>query len=305
MDGSTSVVDQGWVAITPIHSAYRFIGVIVNDAAITRAPLDETRQEILAVFCSFLGSLYEHKRVEDEMLRALEREKELNELKSRFTSMISHELRTPLASIQLASDLLLSYYDRQTDETRISHLRKIQGHVNHMTDMIEDVLTYSNAEQRGLQIQPKSLDLYAFCEETIAEIRLIHPNYVLEFEAETADGWTGEFDPKLMRQAVTNLLLNAVKYSSPNTEIRLSLQRDQHDLMLQVADHGIGIPEEDRARIFDVFYRAKNSGNVPGTGLGLALVRQIAEAHKGMIICESEVGVGTTFSFRIPFFNAT
>ena len=183
VDGHTVVVDQGWIAITPIHSAYRFIGVIVNDAAITKAPFDETKQEILAVFSSFLGSLYEHKRVEDEMRRALEREKELNELKSRFTSMISHELRTPLASIQLASDLLMRYYDRQTDEMRMSHLQKIQGQVKHLTEMIEDVLTYSNADQLGLQIQPVALDLHAFCAEIVAEIRLTHADYDLMFEA--------------------------------------------------------------------------------------------------------------------------
>ncbi len=305
VDGHVAMVDHGWIVITPIHSAYRFIGVMVNDTAITKAPLDEIKQEVLAVFCSFLGSLYEHKRVEDEMRRALEREKELNELKSRFTSMISHELRTPLASIQLASDLLLRYYDRQTDETRQTHLHKIQGQVKHMTDMIEDVLVYAHAEQLGLQLQPKVLDLYALCTEVITETRLMHPNHKLEFEASTAENWTGELDPKLMRQAITNLLLNAVKYSDPGSTIRLSLERDQQDLILQVIDHGIGIPEEDRARVFDVFYRAKNAGNVSGTGLGLTLVRQIAEAHNGVIFCESEVGVGTTFSLRIPCFNAS
>ncbi len=304
VDGRAVVVDHGWIAITPIYSAYRVIGVVVNDAAISKAPLDEIKQEILAVFCSFLGNLYEHKRVEDEIRRALEREKELNELKSRFTSMISHELRTPLASIQLASDLLMRYYDRQTDEMRMTHLQKIQGQVKHLTGMIEDVLTYSNAEQLGMQMHTTALDLHDFCAEIIGETRLTHPDYRLEFEA-AAGNWTGEFDPKLMRQAVTNLLLNAVKYSEPGSEIRLSLRRDESDVVLQVTDHGIGIPEEDQASVFDVFYRAKNAGNAPGTGLGLALVRQIAEAHKGLIACESEVGVGTTFTFRMPFFNAS
>ena len=196
VDGQAQSVGHGWIAITPIQSAYRFVGVMVNDTAITKAPLAEIRQEILAVFCSFLGSLYEHKRVEDEMRRALEREKELNELKSRFTSMISHELRTPLASIQLASDLLMRYYDRQTDETRLTHLRKIQGQVNHLTDMIEDVLTYSNAEQLGLQVQPKMLDLYALCADIVGETRLLHPNYRLEFEAETPAEWIGRIRPQ-------------------------------------------------------------------------------------------------------------
>ncbi len=302
-DGQAITVDRGWVVMTPIQSAYRFVGILVNDAMITKAPLDEIQQEIVAVFCSFLGSLYEHKRVEEEMRRALEREKELNELKSRFTSMISHELRTPLASIQLSSELLMRYYSQQTEEARHKHLEKIRGQVKHMTSMIEDVLTFSNAEQVGLQFQPRIVDLRGLCAEISAEIRLTNPDHPIEFTVTGAENWRGEIDPKLMRQAVTNLLLNAVKYSDADTTISFMLERDQQDAVLRVVDHGIGIPEVDRARIFDVFYRAQNASMIAGMGLGLAMVRQIAGAHKGLVVCESEMNVGTTFIFRIPFFN--
>lgn len=303
-DGTTMVdLSDGWVAVTPIHSAYRFIGVFYNDTAISRTPLDEIQQEILAIYCSMLGSLYEHKRVEDEVRRALERERELSELKTRFTSMISHELRTPLASIQLASDLLKGYNDRLTDEARDQYLGKIQAQVRHLTSLLEDVLTYTKSEQVGLQLQPKATDLQALCVDLCAELRVTHPSHQLVFEvAPAAENWTVLVDPKLMRQAVMNLLTNAIKYSAEGTTVTLALDREERDAVIGVADQGIGISETDMPHIYEVFYRGKNVSTIAGTGLGLPLVRQIAEAHHGFVYCESKLGVGTTFTLRVPVF---
>ncbi len=301
-DGKRVVVGHGWLVMTPIRSAYRFVGVMVNDANLTGAPLDPILQEIVAMYCSFLGSLYEHKRVEEEIRRALDREKELSELKSRFTSMISHELRTPLASIQLASDLLKTFHDRLTEESRVRHLDNIQGQVRHLTAMLEDVLTFTKAEQIGLTLQLKTIDLSKFCTELSEEVGAANPTYQVAFSACPAD-WTVSADPKLMRQGVMNLLLNAIKYSPEGSTVSISLCREGSDAVIQVTDQGIGIPEADQSQIFEVFYRAKNVGAVSGTGLGLAIVRQIAEAHHGSILCESEPGVGTTFTLRIPVFD--
>jgi signal transduction histidine kinase len=300
--GGSVVVGHGWVVITPIHSAYRFIGILINDAMLTHAPIDPVKQEIVAMFCSFLGSLYEHKRVEDEIRRALEREKELGELKSRFTSMISHELRTPLASIQLASDLLKNYYSRMEESARLEHLNKIQGQVRHLTNLLEDVLTFTRAEQIGMELKQKLVDLNSFCADLSAEVRATNASHKIAYVDDTGN-WSALVDPKLMRQALMNLMLNAVKYSPAGSTVTLSLDRDGKDAVIRVADQGIGIPEADLPHIFEVFYRARNVGAVSGTGLGLALVRQIAEAHHGFIFCESEVGAGTTFTLRIPAFS--
>ncbi len=291
----------GWIAVTPIHSAYRFIGIFYNDAAISGAPLDEIKQEILAIFCSLLGSLYEHKRVEDDIRRALEREKELSELKSRFTSMISHELRTPLSTIQLSSDILKTYANRLSETATHNHVDKIQAQVKHLTNLLEDVLTFTRAEGVGLQPQLKNVDVKAFCAELSAEVQATHPSHQLIF-ADCPGMWIGSVDAKLLRQALLNLLLNAIKYSPSGSLVTLALERDGKDVMIKVADHGIGIPEGDLPHVFDVFYRAKNVGAAPGTGLGLALVRQIAEAHHGFVFCESRVNAGTTFTFRFSAF---
>lgn len=300
--GGSVIIGHGWVTVTPIHSAYRFIGILINDSLIKHEPVDPIKQEIVAMFCSFLGSLYEHKRVEDEIRRALEREKELGELKSRFTSMISHELRTPLASIQLASDLLKNYYNRMEEVTRLEHLDKIQSQVRHLTNLLEDVLTFTRAEQIGTELHRKPIDLDRFCADISAEVRATNPTHKIVY-ADRTGNWTAQVDPKLMRQALMNLMLNAVKYSPNDSTVSLSLERDGKDAVIRVSDQGIGIPKVDQPHIFDVFYRAKNVGAVSGTGLGLALVRQIAEGHHGFVFCESEVNAGTTFTLRIPAFD--
>ncbi|MEO8397191.1 MAG: HAMP domain-containing sensor histidine kinase, partial [Chloroflexota bacterium] len=291
----------GWIAVTPIHSAYRFIGILYNDTAISNAPLDEIQQEILSMYCSFLGGLYEHKRVEEEIRRALGHEKELSELKSRFTSMISHELRTPLASIQLSTDFLKRYPDRMTEEMTLQHIDKIQAQVRHLTNLLEDVLIFTKAEQVGLQVQLRPVDLNAFCGEIAAEVRTTHASHEVEF-VECPGDWTASIDPKLGRQALINLLTNAVKYSPEGSTITLTLDRAGKDAIICVTDDGIGIPETDLPRIFEVFYRARNVDTVPGTGLGLAIVRQIAEAHHGFVYCESDAGIGTTFTLQLPVF---
>lgn len=303
-DGEAVPVGKGWIVITPIRSAYGFVGVLVNDAAISGAPLDEIQQEIVAVFCSFLGNLYEHKRGEEDLRRALEREKELNELKSRFTSMISHEFRTPLTAIQLSTELLRLYNEKMTEEARVKHLDKIERQVWHLTGLLEDVLTFSRGEQVGLNLTPKTLDLRMFCESVTAEAANASPNREITFvAADHPDGWNAVIDPKLFRQALMNLLLNAVKYSNPETPIYLTLSREDRKAIIAVVDSGRGIPAADVPHIFDMFYRATNVETISGTGLGLALVRQIVETHRGTIACDSQEGVGTTFTVVLPRFT--
>jgi signal transduction histidine kinase len=216
--------------------------------------------------------------------------------------MISHELRTPLATIQLATDLLKDYNDRLSEEARSQHLGKIQAQVKHLTTLLEDALMYTKAEQVGLQLQLRPVDLRTFCAELCAELRATHPNREIVCTASSED-WSVLVDPKLLRQAVMNLLSNAVKYSEEDSTVKLTLVREDKDAVISVVDQGMGISDSDLPHIFEVFYRATNVGTIPGTGLGLPLVRQIAEAHHGFVFCETKLGVGTTFTLRIPVFS--
>ncbi len=236
-----------------------------------------------------------------ELERALAREKELGELKSRFISMASHEFRTPLATIQAASDLLKNYGDKMSPEKRRERFEKIQQEVKKMTELLEEVLIVGKASAGKLRKRPVALDVPQFVQECLETITpLITAKHTLVVENHwqaTEEFWA---DPYLLQQAVTNLLINALKYSPNGGQVTLTVNGNAQELTLAVADQGIGIPATELPHIFDSFYRAKNVGNISGTGLGLAIAQAAVEQHNGTIEVDSTEGRGTTFIIHIP-----
>jgi PAS domain S-box-containing protein len=240
------------------------------------------------------------KQLEEELLKTLDKEKELSELKSRFVSMTSHEFRTPLSTIYSASELLEYYWHRWTEEERQDQLHLIQETVEHMTQLLEDILLIGQAEADRLEFHPTWIDLTQFCYELTTNLQLsIGRKHTLIFvsRCSVAMAWV---DEKLLRQILTNLLSNGVKYSPIGSSIQLELACDPDQAILYVYDQGIGIPPEDHAHLFEPFHRAKNVGTVPGTGLGLAIVKQCVDVHGGTITLSSQVNVGTTFKVMLP-----
>jgi PAS domain S-box-containing protein len=294
---------DGWIAITPIPDTDGFAGLMFNDNGLTGEPLDPVQQEVVSVFCSLLGNIYQRKRLEEDLRQSLAKEKNLNELKSRFSSMISHEFRTPLATIQSSTDLVKHYGPKMSAERKDDHLNTIQSQVQHLTTMLDDILTISKAESVGLDFKPKSADLYALCSGLVSE----HQQNAADSRRIVFSGTpiTAVVDEKLLRQAIGNLLSNAVKYSPEGSSIYLDLTRKQEQVTICVRDQGIGIPKEDQEQLFQTFHRAENVGNVTGTGLGLAITRHAVELHGGSIRVESEVGAGTTFTVTLPLHPRT
>lgn len=240
------------------------------------------------------------KRLDEELLKTLTKEKELSELKSRFVCMTSHEFRTPLSTILSASELLEYYGHRWTEEERLEQLHLIQATVHHMTQLLEDILLIGKTEANRLDFNPETLNLTDFCHSLLTQIKRGAANqHVVSFinPHPPIEGWV---DDKLLRQILTNLLSNAAKYSPKGSTIELELDYHPGEAVFRVKDQGIGIPEEDQARLFETFHRAKNVGTTPGTGLGLTIVRCCVAAHQGKIMFSSQVGVGTTFEVRIP-----
>ncbi|MGA7935274.1 MAG: HAMP domain-containing sensor histidine kinase, partial [Kovacikia sp.] len=240
------------------------------------------------------------KQLEEELLKTLEKEKELSELKSRFVSMTSHEFRTPLSTIYSSSELLEYYEHRWTREERLDQLHLIQSTVEHMTQLLEDILLIGQAEADHLEFHPTPINLPQFCSELTNHLQLsIGSNHTLAFlnQCSTVRAWV---DEKLLRQILTNLLSNGVKYAPEGSLIQLELTCDSEQIILRIQDQGIGIPPEDHAHLFEAFHRAKNVGTIPGTGLGLAIVKRCVEVHNGSITFQSEVGVGTTFEVTLP-----
>lgn len=260
------------------------------------APIN--KNDPTSLICSF-RDISERKAMEENLRQALEKEKELNELKSRFVSMVSHEFRTPLATIQSSTDIIKHYADRMTPERRNEHLEKVQAQVMRLTDMMEDILTMSRAETVGLELRTAPTEFETFCRGIAAEMQTLSPRHTVSF------GSTGQarlltIDPKLMRQALMNLLHNAVKYSAQKTTVRLHVQFADDGVQVSVTDEGIGIPEEDQRHLFEAFHRATNVGNTPGTGIGLVIVKQVVDLHGGSLSVTSQINIGTTFTVHLP-----
>lgn len=242
----------------------------------------------------------QRQRVEKELREALEREKELGKLKSRFICMTSHEFRTPLTAILGSTELLRHYSHSWTDNKKQLYFDRIQGNVQHMIQLLEDVLLLGKAEAGKLKFEPEKIDLVQFCRTLVAELQYFPgTKHTLVFSEQFM--FTDVYmDEQLLRQILGNLLSNAIKYSSIGSTVRFTLACEDETVIFQIQDQGIGIPPEDLQYVFESFYRAKNVSNIAGTGLGLAIVKKAVDLHGGQISVMSEVGVGTTFTVKMP-----
>ena len=238
-----------------------------------------------------------------ELNVALAEEKELNRLKGNFISMVTHEIRTPLALILGSSEILSRYLDRLAPEKRAEHLLTIDSSVHRMSGLLEDVLLFSKAEAGRMEFNPVPLDLKKLCAHLVDEAlsatsRRCPVEISLVEISEPARG-----DEGLLRHIFSNLITNAAKYSPPGTPVKFSVSRDGGDAIFIVQDRGMGIPEDDRKRLFTPFYRGKNVATIQGTGLGLVIVKHCVERHGGKIEIESAENCGTTVSVRLPLFS--
>lgn len=247
-----------------------------------------------------LNDITKRKRAEEDIRSALEKAKELNELKSRFITMTSHEFRTPLATILSSTELIRKYSYKLTEEKKFLYLEHIQIAVKNMTQLLDDVLLIGKAEAGKLDFNPKPLALTQFCRELVEEMQLTADSqHAIAFVNQ--DRCThADIDEKLLRHILGNLLSNAIKYSPAGGTILFEMIYEQEEVIFHIRDEGIGIPEPDRAKLFDLFHRASNVGTISGTGLGLAIVKKSVDLHGGKIAVTSEIGVGTTFTVKIP-----
>jgi len=242
-------------------------------------------------------------KAEGEIRKALEREKELNELKSNFVSMVSHEFRTPLTAILSSAQMLGNYEQQLTQEKKQVRLHHIINGARRMTQLLDEVLFIGMAQSGRLQFHPTPLQLDIFCQELIEEYRLIDTtNHAIIFTC-SAHQTFFQLDAKLLHHILSNLLSNAIKYSPNKTDIQVKLNCTKRDIIIQVQDSGIGISESDREHLFTPFYRGRNVTNIPGTGLGLAIISQCVELHGGSIEMTSQVNCGTLFIVKLPILN--
>ncbi|WP_193211301.1 PAS domain S-box protein [Luteolibacter marinus] len=242
----------------------------------------------------------ERKRAEQELTRALERERELNQLKSNFVSMVSHEFRTPLGIIQSSAEILNDYLDQLDPEERREQLQSIIKNSRRMAGLMEDVLLLGRLDSGRMEFTPRPLDLAGLCRRLVDEVRsTTDARCPIEF---STSGLPAEAcaDERLLRHILLNLLSNAVKYSPAGQPVSFRAGCTDGALVFWVRDRGIGIPEEDLPVLFEAFRRGSNVGQTPGTGLGLVIVKQSVELHGGHLQVDNRPGGGTRFTITIP-----
>lgn len=239
---------------------------------------------------------------ERQLQNALAKERELNQLKSEFVSLVSHEFRTPLEIIMSSADNLDRYHERLPGDKRQHLLRTINKSVRRMSGMMEDVLVLGRFESNRIAFHPTQVDLQSFCERICGEVDSATGSrcpIALRIEEDNSATFG---DETLLRHIFTNLLSNAVKYSAPGESIAFAIKRENNHAICSISDHGCGIPEADQRRIFQAFQRGTNVRQTPGTGLGLLIVKRCVDMHGGRITFDSIEGKGTTFTVTLPLF---
>jgi signal transduction histidine kinase len=246
--------------------------------------------------------------------RSLKHERELSQMKTDFISVVSHEFRTPLTTIQSASELL-EYYEWSKEE-QVEQLHQIQSEVKHMTALMEDVLFLSRSNTNKVKLNLTKFNLLSFCSQLLRQMqRTFASDYSLNSFLYISSTNTSienphlqddlpyilvRMDDKLLRQILTNLLTNAIKYSPQNKKVDFQITVEPEQVKFVVSDHGIGIPNEDLENLFSAFHRGKNVGILPGTGLGLSIVKNCIDIHNGSIFVESQLDIGTKFTVVLP-----
>ena len=235
-----------------------------------------------------------------ELSEALDKEKQLGDLKSRFVTLASHEFRTPLSTI-LSSAYLLEQYAGKEDKVG-KHLKRIKNAVSGMKNILEDFLSMGKLEEGLVQIKEELIDDEAgkrFIESVVEEMdQLLKPGQNIQ------TGFSGKgslrLDRNLLKNIIINLLTNAIKFSPEGSEITLHAAFEKEMFTLSVTDRGIGISELDQRHLFERFFRAENASTIQGTGLGLHIVKKYVELLSGTIRVKSELGKGTRIEIRIP-----
>jgi len=235
------------------------------------------------------------KEAKEEVSLSLVKEKELNQMKSRFVSMASHEFRTPLSSVQLSASLIEKYAQPFQNPNITKHVGKIKNAVGNLTTILNDFLSLERLEAGHVEPTFSSFDVVKFSEEVTEEMQMIAKQDQNIIYQHTGLQSVVELDQNLLRNCMINLISNAIKYSGENTFIEFNTEITDSQYLITVKDNGIGIPESEQVHLFEPFFRANNTGNIPGTGLGLNIVLRYATLMRGNVHFESTINKGTTF----------
>lgn len=239
-------------------------------------------------------------KTKEDLNEALENEKQLGLLKSRFVSMASHEFRTPLSAIKLSSSLVEKYSNNYDKENVSKHVGKIKNAVTNLTTILNDFLSLEKLETGKIKAELIEFDVVKFAEELKDEMQLIaRPGQMIAYEHTGATA-SAVLDPNLLRNCLINRISNAIKYSPDDSMIEFNTEINNDQFRVTVRDNGIGIPKEEQKHLFEAFFRANNTGTIQGTGLGLNIVSRYTSLMNGKITFKSERDKGTRFTLIFP-----
>ena len=270
---------------------------ISNDIRKLNADLEGKVEERTIILKEALQKLEESQQ---ELSEALDKERQLNEIKSRFVSMASHEFRTPLSTILSSATLVSKYPTTEEFDKREKHIRRIKDSVNHMNELLEDFLSLGKLEEGKVSITVSSFDVKEFTEDVVDEMRAhLKPGQDIVVECSNSAGKFST-DKRMLKNILLNMLSNAIKFSPEGKQVLLRTCQEKDRLSITVKDEGIGIPEEDQPHLFSTFFRAKNVSNIQGTGLGLPIVKRYVNLLNGEISLASQLGEGTSITVSLP-----
>jgi len=277
--------------------------VIYTSAYFFLIPEEKTQQP--TAIASVIRDITPLKQAQKNIIQTLAQEKAISEMRSHLLTIAAHEIRTPLAIISSSTGILQNFGDRLNTQKTQAHLQTIQQTVQRVTQLLDELMLINRAEAQNMEFQPESGDIIAFCRRLTEEIQTTTSKHRIDFSCSldqqmSDDFFIVEFDQKLLRHILTNLLTNAIKYSLEHHLVKFSLTQGKQKLIFKISDSGIGIPDADQAKLFTSFHRGSNVGKIAGTGLGLSIVKKCVDLHQGTISVDSQVGKGTTFTVSIP-----
>lgn len=264
------------------------------DVAITLTPI-YNRNGAISGYLGVSMDITKRKDAENNLVEALRKEKKLGELKSRFVSMASHEFRTPLSTILSSAFLVEKYTTEEHQPKREKHLKRIVSSVNNLTNILNEFLSVGKIEEGKI-----GLTLTEFNIKKQMEIMIQEMSHSLKQGQQIKYKHIGQelvyLDSSILKNIMMNLISNAIKFSFENSLIEIETLTDDSTVKVEVKDHGIGIPDQDKDHLMERFFRAYNANTIQGTGLGLYIVSKYAERMNGKITYSTEENKGTTFN---------
>ncbi len=260
----------------------------------------QLEQEVQDRTQSLKDTVHALRQAKEDVSLSLKKEQELGLLKNRFVSMASHEFRTPLSAVQLSASLIEKYADHYNSPNISKHVTKIKNVVANLTTILNDFLSLEKLEAGKVEATLTSFNMVELAEELTEEMQMVAKQNQLIFYSHRGNSEKVTLDANLLKNCIINLIANSIKYSGENTQIDFKTEINDQNFILSISDNGIGIPENDQKHLFEAFFRAKNTGNIPGTGLGLNIVSQYTSLMKGKIRFSSIVNSGTLFTLTFP-----